>query len=238
MPSIQLVKSSKFGTMTCDIFKSNKDFFMTRQQIGEALEYSDPRVAIAKLHSSHKERLDKFSGVTATVTVDGKTRETVIYSSKGIYEICRWSQQPKADEFYDFIYDLLEQLRTGQSKVIPLSKDQALITVLRTTADLVEDHQRIKEEQHEIRKLITQVDEKVEAQITLDHGEQRRMQKAVAHRVYELEPDDRKQQSKLFHEIYRELKDRFAVASYKDILRRELQDAIRYVDAFVPRRVA
>jgi prophage antirepressor-like protein len=238
MSDIHLIKSTKFGSIVCNIYKNDKDFFMTRQQIGEALSYSDPKVAIAKLHASHKDRLDRFSRVTATVTVDGKTRETFVYSSKGIYEICRWSQQPKADEFYDWVYDLLERLRTGQSKVVPLSKNQALVTVLRTTADLVEDNQAIKAEQHQIRKLITQVDDKVERQITLDHGEQRRLQKAVARRVYDLEPDDQARRSQLFHEIYRELKDRFAVGSYKDILRRELQDAIRYVDAFVPRRIA
>ncbi|MCO7127766.1 ORF6C domain-containing protein [Sporolactobacillus shoreicorticis] len=238
MSSIQLVKSEKFGTMTCDVFKNDKDFFMTRQQIGEALEYSDPKVAIAKLHASHKDRLDRVSRVTATVTVDGKTRETVIYSSKGIYEICRWSQQPKADEFYDFIYDLLEQLRTGKSKVVPLSKDQALVTVLRTTADLVEDNQAIKTEQHEIRKLITQVDQKVETQITLDHGEQRKVQKVVARRVGDFEKYDKKRRSELFHEIYREIKDRFAVPSYKDVLRKDLPDVVRYIEAFIPKKVA
>lgn len=237
MPSIQLIESKKFGNMICDVYKNEKDFFMTRQQIGEALEYSDPRVAIAKLHASHKERLDKFSGVTATVTPEGGTQKTVIYSSKGIYEICRWSKQPKADEFYDFIYDLLEQLRTGQSKVVPFSKDQAIIEALRQTANLMEENQSIKTEQHEIRKLITHVDEKVESQITLDHGEQRRLQKTVARRVYALEADKDKQR-KLFREIYRELKDRFAVGSYKDILHKELQDAIRYVEAFIPKRVA
>jgi prophage antirepressor-like protein len=238
MAELKIVTSSKFGNLKCNIFKGDKDFFMTRQQIGEALEYSDPRVAISKIHSSHKGRLDKFSSVTATVTVDGKMRETVIYSSKGIYEICRWSQQRKADEFYDWVYDLIEQLRTKQSKVIPLSKDQAIITALRQTANLMEETQSIKTEQHEIRKLITQVDEKVETQITLDHGEQRKIQKVVARRVGDFEKYDKKRRSELFHEIYREIKDRFAVPSYKDVLRKDLPGVVRYIEAFIPKKVA
>lgn len=124
-----------------------------------------------------------------------------------------------------------------QNKVKPLSKDQALITVLRTTADLVESQDEIVKEQHEMRKLITQIDNKVEEQITLDYGEQRRLQKGVATRVYELEsnPDNR---PRLFREIYREIKDRFGVASYKDVKRKELQSALRYIENWIPRRVS
>jgi len=124
-----------------------------------------------------------------------------------------------------------------QNKVVPLSKDQALVTVLRTTADLVEDTQAIKEEQHAIRKLITQVDQKVEQQITLDHGEQRRLQKCIASKVYELS-DDPETRPKLFKEIYREIKDRFGVASYKDVKRQELQSAINYIENWVPRKAS
>lgn len=125
----------------------------------------------------------------------------------------------------------------AQNKVTPLSKDQALVTVLRTTADLVEETQSIKEEQHEIRKLVTQIDQKVEEQITLDHGEQRRLQKAVATKVYELSADPQ-ERSRLFREIYREIKDRFAVASYKDVKRKELQSALRYIENWIPKRVS
>ncbi|PAD67300.1 hypothetical protein CHH83_19635 [Bacillus sp. 7586-K] len=124
-----------------------------------------------------------------------------------------------------------------QNKVTPLSKDQALVTVLRTTADLVEDTQAIKVEQHEIRKLITQVDQKVDEQITLDYGEQRRLQKGVATKVYEVCKDP-KERPKLFRELYREIKDRFGVASYKDVKRKELQTALRYIENWIPRKVS
>lgn len=41
----------------------------------------------------------------------------VLYSAKGVYEICRWSRQPKADEFYDHVYEILEGLRLGYLKL-------------------------------------------------------------------------------------------------------------------------
>ncbi|MDC6268055.1 Rha family transcriptional regulator [Lysinibacillus fusiformis] len=121
--------------------------------------------------------------------------------------------------------------------VVPLSKDQALVTVLRTTADLVEDTQAIKNEQHEIRKELSKINEKVEEQITLTSGEQRAVQKEVAIKVYEIE-EDSTIRPKLFRELHREIKDRFAVASYKDVRRQELQTVINYIRSWVPRKVS
>lgn len=138
---------------------------------------------------------------------------------------------------WDAYEKLVDDYYSIKDNVVPLSKDQALVTVLRTTADLVEDTQAIKEEQHEIRKLITQVDNKVEEQITLTSGEQRRLQKGIALKVYQL-CDDSELRPSLFRELHREIKDRFAVASYKDVKRKELQSALRYIENWIPRKVS
>lgn len=77
----------------------NDDVLLTREQIGSALEYSNPRVSITNMHNKHKDRLDKFSTITKVITVEGSRnveRETVLYTTKGVMEICRWSQQKKA----------------------------------------------------------------------------------------------------------------------------------------------
>jgi ORF6C domain/ORF6N domain len=141
------------------------------------------------------------------------------------------------DEAWDAYERLVDEYYRVKENIVPLSKDQALVTVLRTTADLVEKQDSIIKEQHEIRKLVSQIDNKVEEQITLDHGEQRRLQKAVASKVYELS-DDPKERSRLFREIYREIKDRFAVASYKDVKRKELQAALNYIENWIPKKVS
>lgn len=91
-----------------------------------------------------------------------------------------------------------------------------------------EDVKELKGEVGDIRNM-------VENQITLDHGEQRRLQKAVSMRVYELELD-RAKTSRLFSALYREIKDRFGVSSYKDVKRKELQSAIRYVESWIPKK--
>ncbi|WP_374964565.1 ORF6N domain-containing protein [Lysinibacillus sp. RS5] len=141
------------------------------------------------------------------------------------------------DEAWDAYELLVDEYYNIKENVVPLSKDQALVTVLRTTADLVEDTQAIKNEQHEIRKELSIINEKVEEQITLTSGEQRAVQKEVAIKVYEIESDTTIRPN-LFRELHREIKDRFAVASYKDVRRQELQTVINYIRSWVPRKVS
>lgn len=119
MNNFILVQSTPFGSMQCDFYSnSDKDIFMTREQIGSALEYSEPRKAVQKIHERYKHRLDNFSVVTKLTTTDGKAYDTTLYTAKGVYEICRWSRQPKADAFFDFVYDVLEGLRRGDYQII------------------------------------------------------------------------------------------------------------------------
>lgn len=117
MTALSLVKSATLGNVQCDFYSNDDELWMTREQIGTALEYSEPRKAIQKLHDRYKDRLDKYSVVTKLTTTDGKQYDTYLYNAKGIYEICRWSRQPKADAFFDWVYEMLEGLRTGKIKI-------------------------------------------------------------------------------------------------------------------------
>lgn len=119
MSSLQLVKSENFGAVQCDIYKGDGEFYMTREQIGAALEYSSPMIAIQKIHDRHKERLDQFS---LTTLVNG--RNIYLYTRKGIMEICRWSQQPKADAFMDWAWEVLDGLMAGKTVLLPMSEYQ------------------------------------------------------------------------------------------------------------------
>jgi DNA-binding XRE family transcriptional regulator/prophage antirepressor-like protein len=119
MNDLTLVKSANFGDVQCDFYSygESKEIKVTRRQIGESLEYSDPEDSIKKIHERHRDRLDKFSTRVILSQVEGERvveREMIIYSARGVYEICRWSQQPKADAFMDFAWDTIEALRTGQ----------------------------------------------------------------------------------------------------------------------------
>ncbi|MED4530939.1 ORF6C domain-containing protein [Metabacillus fastidiosus] len=72
-------------------------------------------------------------------------------------------------------------------------------------------------------------------ELTLNIGEQRRLQKGIASRVYEIERNPTLR-PKLFRELQREIKTYFGVDTYKNIKSRDLQQALRYIDKWLPEK--
>lgn len=122
--NLALVRSEQFNGVTCDFYRDNNDIWITREQIGQALEYSNPQKAVDNLHERNKERLDQFSVTLKLRATDGKQYNTRVYSAKGVYEICRWSRQPKADAFMDFVWNTLEAIRIGRFQTESLNSEQ------------------------------------------------------------------------------------------------------------------
>ncbi len=66
------IRRYRYGTKTCETRRflgtkcdfhvdEDNNIYMSRTQIGYALEYTNPSHTILVLHQRHKERLDKFS---------------------------------------------------------------------------------------------------------------------------------------------------------------------------------
>lgn len=121
MSNLKLVTTEKFGEIDCNFYRNmNDEILLTREQIGSALEYSNPSNAIKKIHFKHKDRLEnlclriKNPTVPKMGTLDSNLiSETIYYSQRGIMEICRWSRQPKANQFMDWVWDIIEKYRNG-----------------------------------------------------------------------------------------------------------------------------
>jgi hypothetical protein len=121
-----VITSKPFGALNVDVYEDSKhQYYMTREQIGTALEYDDPRKRIAVIHSRNKDRLDKFSRGFQIETPSG-SQTMVCYNLKGVMEICRFSRQPKADAFMDFCWDIMESLMRGDSVLATPQMDAAL----------------------------------------------------------------------------------------------------------------
>ncbi len=98
-------------------YESTGDFWATREQIGQLLEYAYPREAIGKIHERNKERLDKFSS-EVNLTTEAGLRTTTVYNFKGLLEICRYSQQPNANAVIDKLWEIADEIRrTGSYSV-------------------------------------------------------------------------------------------------------------------------
>ena len=91
----------------------------------------------------------------------------------------------------------------------------------------------------ELDEKVTALEDKVDRQMTIDHGQQRTLQQTVARRVYERAAEafpagEVKEHAQFFFKaVYRDLKDRFGVASYRDIRPGDYLSAVAYVENWI-----
>lgn len=125
MGDLRLIKTERFDSINCDFFETDKEeICMTREQIGYALGYALPSRAIGNIHDRHKDRIDQYSGMLKLSTPGG-LQNTMVYTAKGIYEICRWSQQSKANKFMDWVWDVVEKIR--KNGIIPSNVNSYMV---------------------------------------------------------------------------------------------------------------
>lgn len=118
---LKLITTETFGTVSCDFYRNmNDDMLLTREQIGQALEYKDPSKAIRKIHLKHKDRLEPLcirlkldNNQNGANLSKSEEQERVYYTQRGIMELCRWSRQSKADKFMDWAWDIIESYRNN-----------------------------------------------------------------------------------------------------------------------------
>lgn len=161
MSNLKFVTTENFGDISCDFYRNmNDDILLTREQIGSALEYSHPDIALSKIHNRHKDRLDQFSVLTKLVSTDGKEYNTYLYTQKGVMEICRWSNKPKANQFMDWCWDVIEKYRNNQKFANTIDNTaintltQAITALTSTVSTMQQDISSIKEQQTQTQKQI------------------------------------------------------------------------------------
>lgn len=129
--NLKLITTEKFGDLDCNFYRNmNDDILLTREQIGTALEYTNPDAALSMIHKRHQNRLDSLSVVTKLLSTDGKEYETRLYTQKGVMEICRWSNKPKANQFMDWVWDIVEKYRSDKLSSINFSPVTETLTTL------------------------------------------------------------------------------------------------------------
>ncbi len=148
-----------------------------------------------------------------------------LWTEKGAWLHAKSLSTDKAWDAYEMLVDDYYRM---QQQIKPLSEKEQLMAAMKLTLDANKEIGEIKSEIVELR-------EKVENQITLDHGQQRRIQRLIGSKVYEV-ANSEEHKRLLFAELHREIKDRFGVASYKDLKRQEMLKAIAYIESWVPRK--
>lgn len=119
----------------------------------------------------------------------------------------------------EYIEKLEEQL---QNPFKNLSTQQMMILTL--------------QEQEKLVERVDIIEHKVENEIRVDNGEQRKIQKAVSTRIFQridIVPQLLENKKFMFQALYRDLKDRFGVASYRDIKRKDLRNCLEYISTWI-----
>lgn len=125
---------------------------------------------------------------------------------------------------YVMKFEEMEQKQNNKIEVLDERKQR--IALMKTMIDHDERLETVEER-------IVQIEAKVDEQITMDSGEQRKVQRLIASRIYGM-TDDKVLRPIYFRQLYREIKDRWAVPSYRDVRRNEMDSLINYIEAWRP----
>ena len=153
MNNLQLIKSSKFGEVECDIYSNEKEMFMTISQLANCLGYAS-KSGVEKIFQRNDYLREKeFSGV-CTLAVGGTDKlgtpqtmqNTRVFTEDGIYEVTMLAKTEKAKEFRAFIRKLLKLLRKGETKLIKPSNEQVeLIEIKKKNAEARLRNSKVRE---------------------------------------------------------------------------------------------
>ena len=84
-----------------------------------------------------------------------------------------------------------------------------------------------------VKNKVEVLENRINNQIRIDHAEQLKVNKSVSRRVYLRAECCMIPVTRLFRALYRDLKNKFGVSSYKDIKRQDLNIALEYISAWI-----
>ena len=139
---LRLVKQGDFLGTKCDFYVNETgDIFMSRTQIGYALQYKDPANAVKNIHNKYHDRFDRFSVEVAgaqfepPLKFNQNSAKVYMYEERGIYEVCRRSRQPVSDAFNDWVYDVILSIKKN-GYYIASERDEKWLGIRRETKEV------------------------------------------------------------------------------------------------------
>ncbi len=109
----EITSLASFNGQNLTIVDLHGERWIPGEDIGRALEYSEPRIAVDKIFQRNDELFSEYSAVTKLVTAGG-TQETRVYNEEGVIAICLKSNQPKAIAFQRWAVRTLKAAMKGQ----------------------------------------------------------------------------------------------------------------------------
>lgn len=145
MSNLTLITTETFNNLPCNFYRNmDDDILLTREQIGQALDYSDPVDSIYRIHKRHQDRLDNLSVCLS----DGLGHNIYYYTEKGVMEICRWSKSKRANEFMDWTWNIITKYRHNELDSTPNIQPliDAITTLTQTVTSMQQDILSLKQQ--------------------------------------------------------------------------------------------
>lgn len=234
-----------------NVFESNGQLLTDSRDVAEMVGkrhdhlLSDIRKYVDVLHSQEFGS-ENFFIESTYVNGRNQTQPCFHLTKKGCDMVANKMTGEKGILFTARYTTKFEEMETAlKNGVRVLSDEESMIATMKLTI-------QTKETVTQLDSRVTTLEKQFEEQITVKSHEQRKIQKTIAIRIYELaEREDYQQlafddndevttdlgkvRSKLFPKLHRDLKDAFAVTSYKDITRKDYEEALQYIKSWRPK---
>ena len=220
MNELQIFSNPEFGQVrTVEI---EGEPWLVGKDVAQSLGYSNTRDALDR----HVDQEDRNTVVNPDGN-RGNPNMTVINES-GLYSLVLSSKLPGAKRFRRWV----------TSEILPTLRRQGTYT-MQPPKSAMELLRLQSKAMFELDERVNALEDKVENRMTIDHGQQRELQKAVSRRVLDRAAtvipawalDEQK--PKFFASLYRDLKNRFGVPSYRDIRPADYPSAMAYVENWI-----
>jgi prophage antirepressor-like protein len=209
--------SLAFQNTPFDIIDRNGQPWLRLPQIGIALGYKDEK-SISRIYSRHQDEFTEHMQGVVELTTPGGKQQVRVFSLRGAHLIGMLAKTKIAKEFRSWVLDALEGL-AKQHQPQPLTLQEKKAALLDSVKDLETDDLRA------ILGAVERVTGKRLAPRTITPAQQRHIQARVAFLAT--------QPGNSFQSVWRSVKDRFNVGTYKDIPSERFPELCKYLGAQV-----
>lgn len=222
MNELMIFENHEFGRVRS--VEIDGEPWLVGKDVAQALGYSDTDKAIRTHVDDEDKQIFKPADLAG---LDIPNRGMSLINESGLYSLVLSSKLPGAKQFRRWV----------TSEVLPAIRKKGGYT--KEPKSAMEMLRLQSQAMFELDDRMTALEEKVDNQMTIDHGQQRQLQRAVSARVLErvatVIPARMVRECKpmFFSALYRDLKDRFGVPSYRDVRVSDYPDAIAYINNWV-----
>jgi phage regulator Rha-like protein len=218
---------------------TNKNFELTivvSEQTGKYV--ADSRIIAKELGVNHKDLLKKIGGYIDKIT---KAKDVALVKEYYIEDNYKIENNFKLYKMYWVTRKGIAQLISGYNDKVPLAFELNLAYIEKF--DKMENfiNQNYKEEFNkfiETNSTILELKDKIENQIRIDYGQQRFIQNKINHKIevkyYDFILASYKSKRSWFMALYKGIKDKFQVASYRDLKQKDFEECVEFINSWTP----